>query len=60
MRGAAITAAMVAIGWFAWSWSAHLAGWAGFDELDFLIQLAGLLVALTLADRLLSRLLPKT
>ena len=58
MKGAVITLALVALSWLAWTQSAHLADWAGFGQLDFLVQLAAVLAVLALAERLLARFVP--
>jgi hypothetical protein len=52
VKPALFTAAMAVIAWLAWEAGGRLAGWAGFEDVEILVQLGAVFATLTAAERL--------
>jgi hypothetical protein len=55
VKGAAITVCLMAVAGLAWHEAAHLAAWAGFEDIDILWQVAAVFAALALGEAVVSR-----
>ena len=53
-RSAVFTLASLAAAWLSWTVGERLAGWAGYEDMDILVQVACVFAGLAAAEKLLS------
>ena len=52
---AGLTLGLVVLVWQVWVQAGHAAGWAGFEDIEIVVQLAAVFGVLALAETIISR-----
>ena len=58
LASAALTLGLIVLCWQSWVQAGHAAAWAGFEDIDIVVQVAALFAILAAAEAVISRLLP--